>query len=253
MQRAHRPQSRRRVEGPQPPPRPDPKGGPLRPRPVLPRGRPSVLFGRTRPAVRKTGLRTRTALRVTNPRLPKQAPRGRAPDSPTARPQAGTLTAQTSLFPRGRSSVLVGWARPIVRNTASGRQNISHAKNPRITEQARHGRVPDSPTVRLQGGTLTLTVQTSLFPPGPVFLPRGMSPADCTEHGLRAEDAFARREPTGTTATWKCRRLAFGQAPRDGPYGPDLHLLPRPVFCPHRMSPADCTKHGLRAEDCLAC
>ena len=54
MSRTHEPQSRRHMEGPQPPPRPDPKGGPLRPGPVFPRGRPSVLYGRTRPTVRKT-------------------------------------------------------------------------------------------------------------------------------------------------------------------------------------------------------
>jgi hypothetical protein len=158
MSRTHEPPSRRHMEGPQPPPRPDPKGGPIRPGPVFPRGRPSVLFGRTRPTVRKTTFGRRTASHAKSPQAPEQAPCGRAPASPTARPQGGTLTAQTCLAP------------------------------------------------------------------GPAFCPRGTTPANCTEHGLRAQDCFAWQEPTNPEAgaTWKGPSLPHGQTPRGDPYGPDL-------------------------------
>jgi hypothetical protein len=162
MSRTHRPQSRRHMEGPQPPPRPDPKGGPFRPRHAFPRGQPSVFIGRTRPTARKTTFGRRTASSAKSPQASDQAPCGRAPDSPTARPQGGTLTAQTFLFPQERSAVLVGRARPIVRKRVLPTRTASHVKNPRTPEQAPHGRPPDSPTVRPQGGTPT--AQTSLLP-----------------------------------------------------------------------------------------
>ena len=164
MPRAHEPQSRRRRERPQPPPRSGIRGRLTAETSLLPRGRSSIPVGSAWPLVRKTAFGRRTASRVKNPRTSEQAPHGRAPASPTARPQGGTLTAQTCHCPRGRSSAPVGRAWPIVRKTAFVRRTASHVKNPRTPEQAPHGRAPASPTARPQGGTLT--AQNSLFPRG---------------------------------------------------------------------------------------
>jgi hypothetical protein len=51
-----------------------------------------------------------------------------------------------------------------------------------------------------------------------------MSPANCAENGLRAQDCFACQEPTNPRggATWKGPSLPHGQTPRGDPYGPDL-------------------------------
>ena len=159
MSRTHEPPSRRHMEGPQPPPRPDPKGGPLRPRPAFvpgaglrpPSDEPGQLYGK--------------------------------------RPSCGGLPRMSRTH------------EPQSRRHMEG-PSLPHGQAPRGDPYG-----PDLP-----------------LPPGPVFCPRRRSPADCTEHGLRATDCFACQEPTKPKAgaTWKGPSLPHGQTPRGDPYGPDL-------------------------------